>query len=40
MKTHPNEGLRKVYWAIAIVVILLIGLGAVLWWYDAEWLYR
>ncbi|GMA51465.1 hypothetical protein GCM10025857_28220 [Alicyclobacillus contaminans] len=29
-----NQGLPKVYWITIITILVLVILGAVLWWYD------
>nr|WP_272908623.1 hypothetical protein [Alicyclobacillus tolerans] len=34
MKQNANEGISKVYWTIALTVLILMALGAVMWWYD------
>lgn len=38
MRPKTDDGLNKVYWTIAIVLIILGVLAAVLWWYDAYWI--
>lgn len=37
MRQRANDGLNKVYWTIALVLIILGALAAVLWWYDGYW---
>lgn len=40
MKQNANEGLAKTYWIIIASILLMIVLGAILWWYEGYVFYH
>lgn len=40
LRQDANQGLKTVYYITMVTIVVLIVLGAVLWWYDGYWLHK